>query len=170
MSSTRRAGRPIVAVLVTSVLMLAGARFIGRVAASRAPAAGAGGDAATQQAAAVPDLTFYSTLGDASPPRGKGGAKGTGEAALRAAPGDIVPAEGIYVVQVAAGGDEARAKRVRDRLASKGYPAAVIQDEGGGLWRVRVGRWKDRGPAEAMAERIRKETGLQPWVLREGAR
>ena len=162
------AGRPIVLVLVTSALMLAGVRFLGRVAASRAPQDETSQDGATTRAAALPDLTFYSTLGDAPAPRGKG-AKGAGEAALRAAPGDIVPAEGIYVVQVT-GGDEARAKRVRDRLASKGFPAAAIQDEGGGVWRVRIGRWKDRGPAEAMAERIRKETGLQPWVLREGER
>jgi cell division protein FtsN len=167
-SAIRRTGRPIAAVLVTSALLILGARALGRVAASRAPAAGRGA-ASPQQAAAVPDLTFYSTLGDAPPARGKAGAK-AGEAALRPAPGDIVPAEGIYVVQVTAGGDEERAKRVRDRLASKGFPAAAVQDGEGGLWRVRVGRWKDRGPAEAMAEKIRKATGLQPWVLREGER
>lgn len=169
MSGPRRAGRPIVLVAATSLLMLAGVRFLGRVAASRTADDGTSGKAAPTRAAALPDLTFYTTLGDAPAPRGKGGAKGAGESALRAAPGDIVPAEGVYVVQVT-GGDEARAKSVRDRLASKGFPAAAIQDPGGGTWRVRVGRWKDRGPAEAMAEKIRAATGLQPWVLREGER
>jgi cell division septation protein DedD len=168
-SGPRRAGRPIVAVLVTSALLLAGARWLSRVAASRGPGE-KGASGATQKAAAVPGLTFYETLGDAPPARAKAGTRAPGESALRAAPGDIVPAEGIYVVQVASGGDEARAKTVRDRLASKGFPAAVIQDDDGRLWRVRVGRWKDRGPAEAMAERIRKEAGLQVWVLREGER
>ena len=169
MSSTRRAGRPILGVIVTTALLLAGARWIGRAGAPR-PAEEPGRAGATQKASAVPDLTFYTTLGDAPPARGKGGAKGAGETALRAAPGDIVPAEGIYVVQVAAGSNEERAKQVRERLASRGFPASVMQDDSGGLFRVRVGRWKDRGPAESMAERIRKETGLQVWVLREGER
>lgn len=151
---------PILAVLVTSALLLFGARLVGRVAASRQP--GGGKTGAPQQAAV--DLSFYSVLGDA-PPKSKGS-----ESALRAAPGDLVPEKGIYVVQVLGSADEAQAKRMRERLAGKGFQASSLQDPGSGTWRVRVGRWAERGPAEAMAERIRKATGLQPWVLREGER
>ncbi|HET8947152.1 MAG TPA: SPOR domain-containing protein [Candidatus Polarisedimenticolia bacterium] len=159
----RRVRGPILAVLVTSGLLLAGARFVGRVAASRA-SAGRGSDSGSVQKAAALDLTFYSRLGDA--PAAKGPAP---ESALRPAPGDMVPASGIFVVQVLGSADETQAKRVRDRLASRGFPAAAIQDDGG-TWKVRVGRWKERGPADVMADRIRKTTGLQTWVLREGER
>jgi cell division septation protein DedD len=160
----RRVRGPILAVLVTSGLLLFGARFIGRVAATRVAADRGGAAGSAQTAAAVPDLTFYSRLGDA--PAAKGPSP---ESALRPAPGDLVPASGIFVVQVLGSADEAQAKRVRDRLASHGFPAAAIQDDGG-TWKVRVGRWKERGPADAMADRIRKTIGLQTWVLREGER
>ena len=158
----RRVRGPILAVLVTSGLLLAGARYVGGVAAKRV-ASGRGGTA-VQKATAVPDLTFYSKLGDAPPAKGP-----APENALRPAPGDLVPASGIFVVQVLGSADETRARQVRDRLASHGFPAAAIQDDGG-RWKVRVGRWKERGPADAMADRIRKSLGLQTWVLREGER
>ena len=161
----RRAGGPILMVLVTSALLLAGARFVGRVAASREEAR-RGTSGTLQQTMSPADLTFYGVLGDA--PAGKRGA--APDSALRPAPGDLVPAQGIFVVQVLGSADETQAKRVRDRLMSKGFQAAALQDEGSGNWKVRVGRWKERPPADAMAERIRKATGLQPWVLREGER
>jgi hypothetical protein len=159
--SRRRARGPILAVLITSALLLGGARLIGRVAASRQP--GRGGASGSPQQAAV-DLSFYRVLGDA-PPKAKGS-----DSTLRAAPGDLVPEKGIYVVQVLASADEEQAKRMKERLAAKGFQASSLQDTASGAWRVRVGRWAERGPAEAMAERIRKATGLQPWVLREGER
>lgn len=158
---SRRVRGPILAVLVTSGLLLAGARYVGGVAARHAAGRAA---SAVQKAAALPDLTFYSKLGDAPPVKGP-----VPENALRPAPGDLVPASGIFVVQVLGSADETRARQVRDRLASRGFPAAAIQDDGG-TWKVRVGRWKERGPADAMADRIRKTTGLQTWVLREGGR
>jgi cell division protein FtsN len=160
----RRVRGPILAVLVTSGLLLAGARFVGRVAATRAGGGRGGGAGAVQKAAAVPDFSFYRTLGDA--PAGKGPAP---DSALRPVPGDLIPASGIFVVQVLGSADEAQAKRMKDRLASHGFQAATIQDDTG-TWKVRVGRWKERGPADAMADRIRKSTGLQTWVLREGER
>lgn len=160
----RRAGGPILAVLVTSALLLAGARFLGRVAASRA--GGGSASKSVQKASADPSLSFYSVLGDAPPAKGSSAQ----ENALRPAPGDLVPAEGIYVVQVLGSADETQAKRVHDRLTSHGFQPTVLQDEGSGTFKVRVGRWKERGPAETMADRIRKATGLQTWVLREGER
>src|SRR6185503_14355199 len=123
----RRARGPILAVLVTSVLLLAGARLIGRAAASRE--AGRGGKASTPQQAAL-DLSFYSVLGDAAP-RSKGS-----ESALRAAPGDLVPEKGIYVVQVLGSADEAQAKRMKDRLAVKGFQASSLQDPASGAWQA----------------------------------
>jgi cell division protein FtsN len=160
----RRVRGPILAVLLTSGVLLAGARFAGRVAATRAGGGRSGAAGSAQQASTVPDFSFYKTLGDA--PAGKGPAP---DSALRPAPGDVIPVSGIFVVQVLANGDEAQAKRMKERLASHGFQATILQDDAG-RWKVRVGRWKERGPADTMADRIRKATGLQTWVLREGER
>jgi cell division septation protein DedD len=119
----------------------------------------------------TPDLTFYRALGSAPAPGGRRGAMPPPDPALHPAPGDVIAPGGVYVVQVLATRDEGQAKRLRDRLASKGFPAAISEDTSGAAstWRVRLGRWRDRGPAEAMAARIKKDEGLEPWVLQEAA-
>ena len=173
----RRGRNLVVAVGLTTLALLGLSRFVGRVAQERAggaPAGGraasGGGDATTEPriASAIPDLSFYSRLGDA--PAGRKGA--SPDASLRPGPGDLSPGSGVFVVQVLATGDEAQAKRVRDGLARRGFPAAAIEDDSGAgiVWRVRVGRWKERASAETAADKIRTQTGLEAWVLREGGR
>jgi len=173
MSETRRGRLLLVAVLSTSVALVAASRWAGRLLSSPAETA-LGPETAPPSAAAgvagSPDLTFYKTLGG-GPTAGKRPAAAP-DAGLRAVPGDVVTPEGVFVVQVLATRDEAQAKRTRDRLASRGFPAAVIEDESGGVvvYRVRVGRWRERATAEQMADKIREQAGLEPWVLREAER
>jgi cell division septation protein DedD len=158
-------------VAITTTILLGLSRWSGRLVSGRLPARTADHGAAEAGAAAgTPDLTFYRALGGATAP-GRHTPAPPPDPALRPAPGDLVAPGGAFVVQVLATNDEAQAKRLRDRLASRGYPASIAEDESGPapVWRVRLGRWRERGPAEAMAGKVRKQEGLEPWVLQEQA-
>lgn len=116
------------------------------------------------------DLSFYRALGGSRaepgapaallPDGGKGPDRGPEEP-----PG----AGGAFVVQAMATRDEAAARRLRDRLAAHGLPAVLVEGRAGGgaIYRVRVGRYRERRAAEAVARRIHEEHGLVTWVLRE---
>ena len=159
-------------VVILAGLFLALSRMTGRVVSGDWASRRADGRA-TQAGVAdgTPDLTFYRALGAAPGPGGRRAAAPPPDPALHPAPGDVIAPGGAYVVQVLATRDEGQAKRLRDRLAAKGFPASISEDASGPVstWRVRLGRWRDRGPAEAMAARIRKDEGLEPWVLQEPA-
>jgi cell division septation protein DedD len=161
----------ITSVAVVAAVLLGLSRLTGRIA-SGDPASRRADQAATRAGVAdgTPDLSFYRALG-AAPAPGRRGATPPPDPALHPAPGDVIAPGGVYVVQVLATRDEAQAKRLRDRLASKGFPASVMEDTSGTTpaWRVRLGRWRDRAPAEAMAAKIKKDEGLEPWVLQESA-
>jgi cell division septation protein DedD len=64
--------------------------------------------------------------------------------------------------------DEADA--IVKRLKAKGYDAYVFVPEGGdnlGVFRVRVGSFKDKRQADLLAERLlREEKRYKPWVTR----
>jgi sporulation related protein len=172
MSGPRRVRGAVLMVLIASAALLGLARWAGRFAArgagERAGARGADPTLATTAAGA--DLSFYRALGGGgTAPGGRGTGPSSDGRSIRPAPGDLVAPGGAYVVQVMATRDEAQAERTRDRLARHGYPAAVAIDEmpGGAIYRVRVGRWKERGPAEAMAKTLREKERLEPWVLQE---
>jgi len=73
-----------------------------------------------------------------------------------------------YVVQVAALPEHA-ADTIAKRLTSKGYAGVSVIALGGtapGLYRVRVGRFRTRREAEAVASRLQKEEQFKPWVTR----
>src|SRR5215468_441191 len=73
-----------------------------------------------------------------------------------------------YVVQVAALPEHA-ADTIAKRLTSKGYGGVSVIALGGttpALYRVRVGRFKTRREAEAVASRLQKEEQFKPWVTR----
>lgn len=159
-------------VLVLTALFLILSRLTGRMVSGDSASRRADGRAT--QAGVVdgtPDLTFYRALGGAPAPGGRRATAQPPDPALHPAPGDVIAPGGVYVVQVLATRDEGQARRVRDRLAAKGFPASMSEDTSGptSTWRVRLGRWRDRGPAEAMAARIKKDEGLEPWVLQEPA-
>ena len=54
------------------------------------------------------------------------------------------------------------------RLASKGYPAYVVAPAKGSpsMYRVRVGKYKERREADTVAARLQKEEQFKPWVVR----
>jgi cell division protein FtsN len=118
---------------------------------------------------APPDLTFYRTLGDARAP-GAGPAVKPGHDGASGPPPDNASSSGaIFVVQALATHDAAAARRVRDRLAARGFPATVSTDHAAGhpVYRVRVGRYRTRAEAEAAVRVLRQKDHLDPWVLQE---
>ena len=56
----------------------------------------------------------------------------------------------------------------RRRLVGKGFPAYVLSPESGApaVFRVRVGKFKDRREAETVAARLQKEEQFNPWIVR----
>jgi cell division septation protein DedD len=69
-----------------------------------------------------------------------------------------------FVVQVAAVRERLEANNMARRLADKGYPAFVTT--AGANFRVRVGKYDNRGEADAVAERLRRDERIEPWVTR----
>lgn len=172
MSAGPRTRVLLIAVLATTLALVGLLRWAGRVA-GRAALEGAparsGEPAKAGAAAGTPDLSFYRALGGGGTAGRRDPAPAEGRS-IRPAPGDVVAPLGAYVVQVMATRDERQAERLHDRLSRRGYAASIAADElpGGTIYRVRIGRWKERGPADAMAETLRDKEGLEPWVLQEG--
>jgi cell division septation protein DedD len=70
-------------------------------------------------------------------------------------------------VQVAALNTRPDADVIVKGLAGKGYQAYVVPPQGGTLmYRVRIGSFKSRADADALAEKLRREERMKPWVTR----
>lgn len=162
------------AVAAVATLLLVASRWAGH---APGPPGEADGDAGSWShsgpvraltAPRVPDLSFYRTLGQKPPPRGEAADDLGRDQAPIADPGRPTVAT-VFVVQVMATRDRAQARRVRDHLAARGLPAAVSEARAGTrlIYRVRLGRYRDRSAAEAMIRRLRGERGLSPWILQE---
>jgi len=159
----------ILGVAITTVALVAASRWAGRAARPGPDGGTPEPDAALAEpgapAEAGVDFSFYRTLGGGRP----GGSRETaGLPAGAPPPGDPPPA-GAFVVQALATRDGRAARRLRDRLAAQGMPATLVEagDADGPIFRVRVGRYRDRARAEAVARRVREAHGLESWVLRE---
>jgi cell division septation protein DedD len=74
----------------------------------------------------------------------------------------------LYKVQVAAVTSRDEAERIVKHLKTKGYEAYVFVPENGerpGMFRVRIGAFKDKRQADLLAERLlREEKRYKPWV------
>lgn len=80
----------------------------------------------------------------------------------------MVSAEG-YTVQVTALRRPDAARQVAVRLLARGFPAYVVQpasDAPVAVYRVRVGRYADRGEAERVLQRLEREEQFKPWITR----
>jgi DedD protein len=102
----------------------------------------------------------------APPPAPKPAAKeAPAPAAARDAP---APAGDGYVIQVAAMKEHGDADAMARRLSSKGYSAFVMppQSAGPSMYRVRVGKFKTKREAEAVAARLQTEEQFKPWITR----
>jgi len=73
-----------------------------------------------------------------------------------------------FVVQVAAVRSRDEADAISRRLSSKGFPSFVSASGASAarVFRVRVGRYNDRGEAETVARRLEKEEQFKPWITR----
>jgi cell division septation protein DedD len=87
-------------------------------------------------------------------------------ASAAAAPGE--PAGDGFAIQLAALGKRDEAETIVRRLTSKGYSAYVMAPAAGAvqMYRVRVGKFKDRREAEAVSARLKKEEQFNPWIVR----
>ena len=72
-----------------------------------------------------------------------------------------------YAVQVAAVKASSEADPIVKRLSGKGYDVYVAAPKGSQkMFRVRIGSYKTRREAQAMANKLQKEEKLKPWVTR----
>ena len=78
------------------------------------------------------------------------------------------PAGDGYSIQVAALRERGEADTIVKRLAGKGYPAYVAAPikEKVPIFRVRIGKYKDRREADTVAAKLQKEEQFKPWVVR----
>jgi len=92
--------------------------------------------------------------------------------AAPAAAADNLPTSGhpgVWAVQVIATKDRDVASSVLKRLLGKGYPAFLVNPPRGAAqayFKVHVGRYADRGEAEKVSTRIKKEEQFQSWITR----
>ena len=178
MSGPPSVRRLLVQVVIVAALMVGLARWAGRGAGT-----GGGGDTpppdppggigdAGPGTMSVPgDLTFYKTLGSGRPvlPPTDGLPPGTNnDDAGRLSPPQAPGGRGAYVVQALATRDPAAARRLRARLAARGFPAVVQEDRTGPvvIYRVRAARYRTRAEAEAALLVLRRDH-LTAWILQE---
>jgi len=85
-----------------------------------------------------------------------------------ASPASPEPAGAGFAIQVAALREQQEADVIVKRLAGKGYPAYVVAPAKGAppVFRVRVGKYKDRSEADTVAARLQKEEQFKPWIVR----
>ena len=88
--------------------------------------------------------------------------------AARSAPSAPSSEASGFSIQVAALRQRAEAESVARGLTTKGYPAFVMNPDAGApaVFRVRVGKFKDRREAESVAARLQKEEQFKPWIVR----
>jgi len=78
------------------------------------------------------------------------------------------PAGDGFAIQLAALGKREEAESIVRRLAGKGYAAYMMAPPAGApaVYRVRVGKFKDRREAESVSTRLQKEEQFKPWIVR----
>jgi cell division septation protein DedD len=96
---------------------------------------------------------------DAPPPRS------SAAAAAALPPEPVGPG---FAIQVTALRERSEAENLVRRLSGKGYSAYVVPPAAGtpAVYRVRVGKFKERREAESTAARLQKEEQFKPWIVR----
>ncbi len=92
----------------------------------------------------------------------------TPAAATAKRPATTEPAGSGFAIQLAALRQRDEADGIARRLSGKGYPAYVMAPAAGAppVFRVRVGKFKERTEAESVAARLQKEEQFDPWIVR----
>jgi cell division septation protein DedD len=72
-----------------------------------------------------------------------------------------------FEIQLAALRVRGEADAIVKRLTGKGYPAYVVAPPKGSpsMFRVRVGKYRDRHEADTVAAKLQKEEQFKPWVV-----
>ena len=93
---------------------------------------------------------------------------GSKTAPVSAAASTTEPAGQGFALQVTALREKDEADTIAKRLSSKGYSAYVMAPAKGApsMYRVRVGKFKTRREAEAMATKLKNEEQFTPWITR----
>jgi cell division septation protein DedD len=88
--------------------------------------------------------------------------------ARTSAPEAPVPQGEGFTVQVAAVKERIEADTIARRLTEKGYAAYVMAPASGApqVFRVRVGKYRERRDAERIAARLEREEQFKPWITR----
>jgi cell division septation protein DedD len=79
------------------------------------------------------------------------------------------PAGSGFALQISALNERAPAELIAKRLSAKGYAAYVMAPAAGAparMYRVRIGKFKTRRDAEAIAAKVEKEEQIKPWITR----
>jgi cell division septation protein DedD len=77
------------------------------------------------------------------------------------------PLPGTWVIQIHVLRDRDAAAGIVRRLTSKGYPAFLVAaGPPTGSYKVQVGKYKDRGEALKVIERLKREEQFNPWITR----
>jgi cell division septation protein DedD len=75
-----------------------------------------------------------------------------------------------YTIQVGAFSRHSQARRLEQKLSKKGYHVEVVRSGGEKtIYRVRVGKYRDRKAAEVAAIRLTRTEGLKTFVIRQGS-
>jgi cell division septation protein DedD len=111
-------------------------------------------------AAGQPAPAVTSAPGAAAASRPPGGSSAAGVPAEPAGDG--------FSIQLAALAKRDEAEGIVRRLTGKGYSAYLIPPASGApsVYRVRVGKFKDRREAESVSARLQKEEQFKPWIVR----
>ncbi len=131
--------------------------------AAATPAPSATGPAVAPSATPSPATTTPST---GSVPADAAAVKTAAEAPAKPIPAE--PKGDGVAIQVAALRGRSEAEAVVARLKGKGFAAYLMPPLAGqpSVFRVRVGKFKTRAEAEAVATRLEREEQFKPWITR----
>jgi cell division septation protein DedD len=129
------------------------------------PAAGS----TTTPSATDEELSYPERLAEPSPkPEILSESSAARPPARTSAPAAPVPQGEGFTVQVAAVKERIEADTIASRLTEKGYAAYVMVPAPGApqVFRVRVGKYRERRDAERVAARLEREEQFKPWITR----
>src|SRR5262249_24064326 len=108
------------------------------------------------------------SAGVAAPPAAVSTVAAKQPAATDSVAASAEPAGNGFALQVTALRERGEAEAIAKRLSSRGYTAYVMTPAAGApsVYRVRVGKFKTRREAEAMATKLQKEEQFTPWITR----
>lgn len=77
------------------------------------------------------------------------------------------PGSTVYYIQLTATPDGAAARKMKQQFEKKGYNVYLmdVTQQGKKLYKVRIGVFSTRKQAAAVAEKIRKEDKIKPWIV-----